>query len=71
MHVVDDIGSIGTLHVEIDLSLLQELCQIEKRGSYDDFALDLGARRELSRRIAHKIAITLFDLLMTDFRNDS
>src|SRR5262245_8597881 len=40
LHVIDEVGRIGTIHVEIDLSLFNEPGELKRRGSDDDLALD-------------------------------
>src|SRR2546422_3887039 len=71
MDVVDDIGRIGALHVEIDLLLFEQLCELKQCRSYNDLALDVGRRGKLARDITHKIVKMLLDLLLMYFRDDS
>src|SRR5262245_60005534 len=40
LHIIDEIGGIGTIHVEIDLPLFNESGELKGRRSEDDLALD-------------------------------
>src|ERR671919_2623950 len=70
VHIVDDVRGIGALHIEVDLLLLKELYELNRRGSDNDLAFHVRRSGELARDVMHEVAKMLFDLLLMCCRDD-
>ena len=60
--VIDEIGRIRAVHVEINFFLFDELGELKRRGRDRDLAFDIQCGVELRGNVAHKIAKMLGDL---------
>src|SRR5258708_16764965 len=69
--VIDEIGRIRAVHIEINFFLFDELGELKRSGRDRDLAFDIRCGVELRGDVAYKIAKMLGELRLIDLGDDS